>query len=186
VTWPVGPSLFIQPTDLSVVATGSECEITIKDVVKGKNGNAIDPDSVGGGGKYKWKIADLALLGTDPVGDPTAPDTITPDAPLVVTFNAFIDAASITPAKVSIVEANPDCTPKTGGAVNTAVIVADQADPTSVDISTNKATAGNAWVDGTTYLVTFVDGSTASDVAGGTAPLPGSADLTICFTASST
>src|SRR5262249_16893600 len=155
-----------------------------KDVVKGKNGNPVDPDSVGGGGKYKWKIAPLTLLGTDPVGDPMDPDTITPDAPLVVSFNAFIDAASITAAKVSIVEANAaDCTPAVGGAANTAVVALDQADPTSVDISTSLATAGNAWVDGKTYLVTFVDGSQAADVAGGIGDLPGSADLTVCFTA---
>jgi hypothetical protein len=185
VTYPLGPSIRFQPTDLSVIPTGAMCEITIKDVVKGKNGNPIDPDSVGGGGKFQWKLADLTLLGTDPVGDPTAPDIITPDAPLVVTFNGFIDPASITPAKVSIVEANPDCTPVTGGPANVAVIAADQADPTSVDISTSLATAGNAWVDGKNYLVTFVDGSTASDVAGGTGALPGAADLTICFSASS-
>jgi hypothetical protein len=182
VTWPVGPSLFLQPTDLSVVATSSECEITVKDVVKGKNGNPIDPDSVGGGGKYHWKIAELALLGTDPVGDPTAPDTIDPAAPLIVTFNAFIDPTSIAPAEVSIVEANPDCTPKTGGPANAAVVVADPADPTSVDISTSLATAGNAWKAATSYLVTFAAGAQAADVAGGSSALPDAAALTICFT----
>jgi len=44
-TWPVGPSLFIQPLDSSGIATGSSCEVSIKDIVKDKDGNSVPATS---------------------------------------------------------------------------------------------------------------------------------------------
>ena len=183
VTWPLGPSLFLQATDLTTVATGSECEITIKDVVKGKNGNPIDPDSVGGGGKFKWKIAPLALLATDPVGDPTAPDTIAVDSPVIVTFNGFIKDTSIDPTKVKITTAMANCTPIATGPVLKALVVGDAMDPTSVDITlADNMMKPIPWVTGTTYVITFAAGATATDVAGGPIDLAATG-LTVCFSA---
>jgi hypothetical protein len=192
-TWPVGPSLFIAPDDTSMIAAGTECQVSLKpDVVADKDGNHVPADQLG---PYKFKIADLKLASTDPAAptDPTKPSTISPAAPLIVTFNATVNVtvelAGLSPAEVTILSSVTSCTDTTGGVAATAKIgkhlvgPADQksVDPTSIEISDAAGTAGNAWLASTTYVITFAAGADVKDLAGATATLPAAKDLTICF-----
>ncbi|HEU4729698.1 MAG TPA: Ig-like domain-containing protein [Kofleriaceae bacterium] len=188
VTWPVGPSLFIAPTDTSTVAAGSECEVSIKpDVIADKDGEHVPAAQLG---PYKFKISDLALVSTTPAApkDPTMPPKIDPTSPLVVTFNATIDAATL-PASAVVLQQATDCT----GAGATPAIAATKLDPddeTSIDISDAAGTVNptmddpnhrDPWVHDTTYIVTFVPGTVVKDLAGATFTLPAADKLSICF-----
>jgi hypothetical protein len=181
-TWEVGPSLFIAPSDTSMVAAGTECQVSIKaDKVVDKDGNRVPADQLG---PYKFKIADLQLVSTTPAvpSDATKPETISPTAPLLVTFNATIDPASLVAGEVSIRSGLTSCA-DAAGLPSVAVIKLDAKDPTSLDISDQAGTAANtmnAWLPSTTYVITFV-GADVKDLAGATAPLPEADKLSICF-----
>jgi hypothetical protein len=190
-SWPPGPSLFIQPSDSSTIPTGSECQVTIKpDVVVDKDGIKVPMTELG---PYPFKIAELAIASTEPsAADLTSatfkPEKIAPDAPLVVTFNAFLDRATLDPTKV-VAFAVDDCkAPTTMIPVVTVITThevgvdaAKHVDQQSVEITDAAAAADAAWVPGTTYLISF-DG-TVKDQAGGVGTLPSADDLTVCFTA---
>jgi len=181
-TWPLGPSLFVAPLDLTSIATGSECTIEVKDVVLDKQGNKVPADQRGTGGTYKWKVADLAFAGSTPApADPGMEEEITNDAPLVLTFNGFIDAASLDPAtEITILEV-ADCTATTG--VAKVAKVEQDGDGVSIDVSLNApAVVGDAWNVNKAYLITFSDTNVVTDLAGGPGALPGAADFTLCFT----
>lgn len=174
VTWPLGPSLFIQPVDHSTVATGSTCSVEIKNTVVDKQG-----ESVPAGGTFEWNVEALAFAGTSPAeAAPGEEEAIAVDAPVIVSFNAFIDAATLAPAEVEIREgaaADTDCANVTAnGTVRAAVVAADAADPLSLNISI----AGN-WVAGRMYAVTFLANEVA-DLAGGPGSIP---ESTVCFLA---
>jgi hypothetical protein len=173
VTWPVGPSLFIQPTALQDIPTGAECVLTINDSVVDKDGNKV-PTGQAADPNYKWQVAALELTATDPAapapGDP-APAIAAADGVVALTFNGFIDAASLDPAEVSIKE-GADCTAAATGTTKTPA-VADAGDGQSVVISTN-------WVAGKAYVVTFNAGAAVADLAGGALTLT---PLDLCVTA---
>jgi hypothetical protein len=188
-TWPVGPSLFVAPNDTSTIAAGSECQIALKaDVVADKDGQHIPADQLG---PYKFKIADLTLASTSPAApdDPTKPETISPASALVATFNATIDVASLAAGEVTMnIVASCDATPSVPG--QTVLIKKDANDPTSIDISdaagpanptTDDPANHDAWVHGSTYLITFAAGADVKDLAGATATLPAADKLSICF-----
>ncbi|MEJ7598068.1 MAG: hypothetical protein WKG01_09190 [Kofleriaceae bacterium] len=172
VSWPVGPSLVVTPLDPSVVATGAECEISITPGPSGKEltdkeGNPVPASQRG---PFSFQISALAFAGTDPESPAPnkPPSTIDPGAPLLVFFNSFIDAASLTPAEVEILEV-ADCAATTGTA-RTAVIAANADDPTALEISmTPTVPTGLAWTPEKFYLVTFSDDAEVTDLAGGTA-----------------
>ena len=178
-TWPLGPSLFIQPNDTSTVATGSECQVTIKsDVAADKDGNNVPAAELG---PYKFKIAPLALLSEDPAQpkDLTKPATIDASKPLVLTFNAAMDVTSLDPTKVTIVDA-VDCNSAASGTTHPAKVVADADSNQAIDVQDSGAAGTDAWLHGKTYIVTFPAGITVKDAGGGA----GSFDiskLTICF-----
>jgi hypothetical protein len=196
VTWPVGPSLFIAPDDTSMIPAGSECEISLMpDVVTDKDKQRVPAEQLG---PYKFKIADLALASTTPAAlDPTkAPPDMAPkidaSAPLVVTFNATIDPATLPAAAVTMQQV-ADCkgtalaTPPAAPVPQTKL---DPHDKTSIDISdangplnptTDDPTNHDAWVHGATYLVTFAASTVVKDLAGATLTLPAPDKLTICF-----
>ncbi|HET7501082.1 MAG TPA: Ig-like domain-containing protein [Kofleriaceae bacterium] len=193
VTWPVGPSLFIAPTDTSTIPAGTECEVTIKpDVVADKDGEHVPDDQLG---PYKFKIADLAVASTtpaaleDPTMPPDMPAKIDATSPLVITFNATIDPATL-PASAVTMRQVKDCTgtPLDTPATPVPLTKLDPDDKTSIDISDANGPANpttddpnnhDAWVHGATYIVTFVTGTVVKDLAGATLSLPD--DLTICF-----
>jgi hypothetical protein len=194
-TWPVGPSLFVTPDDTSKIAAGTECQVTLQpDVVTDKDGNHVPADQLG---PYKFKIADLVLVSTDPAApkDPDKPSTINPAAPLIVTFNATVEVTSLSPAEVTMLSGVKSCTDTTGGVASTVEIAehrVDSKDPTSVDktlIEISDAAGApataekpkNAWLVSTTYVITFAAGADVKDLAGAMATLPDAAKLTICF-----
>lgn len=185
VTWPVGPSLVVIPDDTSTVATGSSCKIVLKKgIAVDKDGNSVPDDQLGTEGQYNWKIEALALLGTTPEADPDPTDpnmtaAQDPTAPAIISFNAPIDASSLTASEV-ILEQVTACDAATGVA-KVAAITADMDDAGSIDIADSTATGGNAFAPNKIYRLTFAAGANVTDLAGGPADLPGASDLTLCF-----
>ncbi len=89
VTFPLGPSLFISPKPEELVfPTGSSCSLTIDPVkVTDKDNNPVPSDDL----VTNFKIADLALIATDP----TEAITIAPTAGVAAAafvFNANLDS----------------------------------------------------------------------------------------------
>ncbi|HEY4239681.1 MAG TPA: hypothetical protein VGM88_07695 [Kofleriaceae bacterium] len=179
-TWPLGPSLRIQPLDsaLPLIATGSECSISINGNVKDKDGNPVPSDETG---PFKFYMASMELLdqSPEPPDDPTNPDTVDPAAPIQLEFNAFPDAASLTPANVSLTVVN-NCTDMTVISTSVPVIAVDADDSTVLDISDAAAASGDALQAGVTYSLSFAAGTSVND----SAATPGSVDIsdvTTCF-----
>jgi hypothetical protein len=179
VTWPLGPSLFIQPLDSATVATDSDCEVTVKpDVAADKDGNHVPTAELG---PYKFKIAPLALLAQDPSPpkDLTKPSTIDAGKPLVLTFNATMDVTSLAPGQVTIVDA-ADCNGTAPVVTHTAVIGMDADSDQAIDVSDSSATGADAWQHAKTYIITFPAGIDVKDAAGGGGHFD-TTKLTICF-----
>jgi len=183
VTWPVGPSLVISPTDRTAVATGSACTVSIKDLVVDKAGNSVPAAQRGDGGEYAFTLASLALTATDPSpaemagGEPT----IVPESPVALTFNAFVDPATLTAAEVIITEhAMADCSDVGTAVVDGNKVIAEDAGTILLSVS-NGGGAGLAFKPLTNYSITFADTNAIADRAGGPGALPGAADFTLCF-----
>jgi len=190
-TWALGPSLRINPTDPDAVPSGATCTVGLKpDKVFDKQGIGVPTNQLADPG-YTFKIADLTLTATDPAApaaltDPTKIDEISVTAPLAITFNAAIDAASLSPSEVTILEVTA-CTATVGVPV-VAKIAANAKDKFSIDISDSTATStdGKAvWNAGKTYLITFAADAEVSDRGGATFALADAGDdlkKPICFT----
>lgn len=75
VTWPLGPSLVIQPNAPKTVATGKACRITINENVVDKSGNKVPATQRG---PFPFKIAEPTILATDPTdsGDEAEPAAV--------------------------------------------------------------------------------------------------------------
>ncbi|MBX3161098.1 MAG: hypothetical protein KF773_34375 [Deltaproteobacteria bacterium] len=203
VTWPLGPSLFIQPADLSTVATSSECTLEIRDIVRDKTGESVPMASRTG---YSWNIAPLELTASAPAPaeEPGDEEEITPDAPLVLTFNGFINAASLAAAEVTIKEAplagdgSADCAAAAAATrvADGQIAIGPDGDGLSINVNIRNAAvacpgamAGDppvacAWNPERTYLIEFAPGNEVADQAGGTASLPEAAAYSLCFTTS--
>jgi len=185
-TWPLGPSLFIQPVDFSAVATGSTCNVTINDNVTDKEGNKV-PDDQRGGDIYSWTVESLQFLESSPAVEPAGmEDTITPDSPLALSFNAFIDASTLGAGEVTIKEApGMDCAAAAAGVAKPAVIT--QLDPQTIGIGItpaagcSTATVDCVWNPNKTYVIEFSADNAVTDLAGGPATLPGASDFSLCF-----
>ena len=89
ISYPVGPSLVIIPTDPTVIATGSECTVTVKSNVTDKDGEQVPVDQVG---PYKFRVGQIEVLVIDPA-DGGSQDPIA--AGVDVTFNSAVTAASL-------------------------------------------------------------------------------------------
>ncbi len=92
ISYPLGPSLVITPLDPSVIATTSECFVTIKDSVHDKDGEQVPADQRGTtANPYKFKLAPIMVTAISP-GDSSTPAALNPaDAGVDVTFNASVD-----------------------------------------------------------------------------------------------
>ncbi|CAN5551059.1 hypothetical protein BH11MYX1_BH11MYX1_30910 [soil metagenome] len=94
ISYPLGPSLVIIPSDPTVIATGAECSVTLKDNIHDKEGNQVPADQRGTAAvPYKFKIAPIQVVALTPA-DGDAVDPI--DAGVDVTFNAPVTKASLT------------------------------------------------------------------------------------------
>src|SRR5580698_4353221 len=84
VSYPLGPSLVVQPADPTLVATGSMCQITLKNTIKDKDENPVPTDQLG---PYTWTIGTVAVTAIAPADmSPVDPAAAGAD----VTFNAAI------------------------------------------------------------------------------------------------
>ena len=90
VTWPVGPSLVVRPVDPTVIAVDSECQLTLKDTIRDKSGEAIPADQRG---PFKFRLAPIEIIDIFP-GDGSAVDPENDGADL--TFNVEVDSSDLT------------------------------------------------------------------------------------------
>ncbi len=175
VTWPLGPSLFIRPVDSSSVATSANCTVEVRDTVTDKGGIAVPADQRG---PFEFSIAGLEFTGSAPAeAAPGEEEVITTDAPVVVSFNAFIDASTLDANEFEIREGAAgelDCAVVAAtGALRAGAVTVDPADPQSLNI----ALSTGDWIADRLYAVTFLANEVA-DVAGGTGSIP---EFTLCF-----
>ncbi len=95
VTWPLGPSLVVFPTDYTTIATGATCSVELKASIVDKAGNAV-PEAQRG--PFAFQLGDLAIIAIAP--DPDS--TVAADTAVVVEFNQAVADGSLTPAEVEI------------------------------------------------------------------------------------
>jgi hypothetical protein len=182
-TWPLGPSLFIQPLDDSTIPAGAECNLMIKsDVAADKDGEHVPAAQLG---PYTFKIAPMAFVSTDPAPlakGVTKPAAVAPEDPVLVSFNTRVDPASLTAAEVEIRQvANGNCAD--AGTVVTPTIDAADKDPTSIAIGVEGAPDDAAFLPETTYVIKFLSASVSQAMVNGvSADVPAADKLTLCFT----
>jgi hypothetical protein len=165
-TFPVGPSLVVQP-DASAVPTGTACTLTIGSVVVDKSG-----EPVGSGadiGTFSISVAPLTLLYSDPedaedVGDRAVLD---PDGAIAFVFNANLDDTSVDAADFEIVDG-------TG-----TVVASDFAVDAYNDATDAIYVFGAADLADGQYTARLKSGASFSELNGGTATL--SADFDVRF-----
>ncbi len=106
-TFPLGPSLYIAPNlDELVFPTGTECTLSIGDVVVDKTGNAVPADQR----DLDLQIADLALLFTEPADADAVGDraVLGPDEAIAFVFNTYLDDATIAATEVVVLDGDGD------------------------------------------------------------------------------
>lgn len=92
ITWPLGPSLVIKPNDPTLVATSSECQVTILDAVTDKQGETVASDQRG---PYKFKVAPIQVLSVAPEDGDTVTGTSIWFDNIYVQFNTTVDQSSL-------------------------------------------------------------------------------------------
>jgi hypothetical protein len=114
-TWPLGPSLVIKPNDPTLVATSSQCEVTINDNVRDKSGNPVPSDQRG---PYRFQIAPIEVLAIEPADDPDGKRPVDPFVVydgVYVQFNTFVDRTSFCDEGTGGNECEFSFTPDEGG-----------------------------------------------------------------------
>jgi Bacterial Ig-like domain len=148
-SYPAGPRLVAQGADF--VATGSECEVALRDgVVVDKDGEAVPSDQLG---PYAFVIAPLSVAATTPAD---MDEGVTSDSTIDVAFNAPIDFDT----------AGTRITVSTGGtpiAGAFSVFVDPDTEEESPEIIT--FTPDSPLAPNTSYTIEVADGIT--DIAGG-------------------
>lgn len=112
-TWPVGPSIVVKPNDPTLVATDTQCEITINENVVDKNGNPVDAAQRG---PYKFRIAPVEVLEIDPSDGATVDAALPYVDGVYVMFNTFVDPDSFCDEGTGMDECEFEFTPDAGGA----------------------------------------------------------------------
>ena len=146
VTWPLGPSILIQPSNY--VAAGSTCTVTLTQNITNKLEQPVPTDELG---PYKFDVGDLALIGAAPTGDPAVDAAV---ANVTLSFNGEPVAESFTNFNFTTCDTStpPVCTPTDVGA-------SVAGDGESLVISGTFAPATN-------YEFTIPMGSTVDDIGG--------------------
>jgi hypothetical protein len=148
-SYPPGPSLVVTPVDF--IATGSPCEISIRDgEVTDKDGEAVPTDQLG---PYEFTIAALGVTTSSPAD---ASEGVAVDSIVEIGFNAPIDIDSVA-GRVVLTAGDTDV----GGTLDY------KQDPETEEITDTiiAFTPDAPLAAGTSYTVTVVDGIT--DIAGG-------------------
>jgi hypothetical protein len=157
-TFPLGPSLVIVPASIDVAA-GTQCTITMTDVVHDRSGNPVDPAQA----DVDFTIAALDLVGTSPedAEDEGDREVLDPDgAEVDFAFNAFIDEASIDPTDFELRNLDTDAVVAASAAVadgdvgGDAISITPDADlPAGNYVARLKANAEFAEVNGGTITL---------------------------------
>ena len=189
-TWPVGPSLFIQPDDSTTVPTNAACTVTINPgICLNKAGNDVPKDQLG---PYTFAVAPIAMLAVTPAAGESATDPTTAPldstTPIVFTFNDDIDPTSFTKSDVNLFKnVGADCTGGTqlsGSDVGLfqqtdGMTPPNVVDPTSIEIydlsagsginpdPADPTQTGILFTPGVNYRVEIPATATVSDIAGG-------------------
>lgn len=69
-SWPPGPDLFITPLSAVGVQTGANCELSLKDIIHNKKGEAVPTDQR----QFTFKIAPMRLRFSDPAPSASTQD----------------------------------------------------------------------------------------------------------------
>jgi hypothetical protein len=192
-TWPVGPSIEVQPVDTKKVPANAVCELTLrKGTIRDKDG--VSP-ALAQLGPYRFQIAPISLL--VPYGQAAVPYGTTGTLPILgsgnpafrINFNHYLDPASFDANDVRVfrdASENDPSTPLTecGGGTEVPAKVASVAVPanqvasipSAMTIADASAVDGD-WATATTYRVE-IGGHPVSDLAGGTNVLD---RYTLCF-----
>jgi hypothetical protein len=182
VTWPLGPSLYIQPLDDSTIPAGADCNLMIKaDVAADKDGEHVPTAQLG---PYTFKIAPMEFVSTSPAPprDPTKPGAVAPEDPVLVSFNTRVDPASLAATEVEIRQVAKDNCADAGTVVVPTITGADK-DPTSIAIGVVGAPTDAAFLPETTYVIKFLSASVSQAMVNGvSAAVPAADKLTLCFT----
>jgi hypothetical protein len=98
ITWPLGPSIVIKPNDPTLIATSSNCQVTINDNVVDKSGTPVEASQRG---PYKFGVAPIKLIAIDPPDDPEYDDPV-PATQIYfdnfyLQFNTAVDVSSLCP-----------------------------------------------------------------------------------------
>jgi hypothetical protein len=89
VTWPVGPSLVIQPLDPTIVPVESMCQVTLKESIKDKDGNSIKGRDIQ---PFEFSLAPVSVIAVSP-GEG---DAVNPTAGGVeLAFNVEVDGSAV-------------------------------------------------------------------------------------------
>ncbi len=196
-SWPLGPALFIKPLRADSVPTGTNCEISLRNNVTGKKGEAVastDP------AKFLFDVAKFKFLASNPKGSDEAVelDSLTE---VEFTFNANVaKTGTVDPTLINLVSkpnlANdmPDNTvcatgpARTGEVAETAyayaggrtMFIGDEGAPlTPMQPPPPMDPTYYSFQLGRTYRLEFKAGAIATAKAGGTAPV--AVAKPICF-----
>lgn len=152
VTFPVGPSIYALP-DLSATAfpTGTPCNVTIKDSVVDKDNIAVDTAQR----SIDFKLADLALVGTDPVDGNGS--IVPPTGAAAFLFNAPLDDSSLD------VATEVELTTAAGAAVDYDAVIDDG----NASLDAIYVFTVDTWRPGD-YIAKIKPGASFSEVNGGT------------------
>ncbi|HMG24315.1 MAG TPA: hypothetical protein VK607_23430 [Kofleriaceae bacterium] len=209
-SWPLGPSLFIEPLDPTSVPVGSLCTIRLGDDIHSKTGQAVPDDQR----DYQFQLAAMALRFSEPAPDDKNDGSISlgVDTPVDFFFTAPLEKGNevttgkdkITLSKLPPAEVNITFGPNKDGEADPAVCdgsAGAPVDPTKVrtyllgttltttqlvlriDLGDPTSAAPEAgWEPDSTYRLQFVDGATVEPLQhGDPAELPGASDYTLCF-----
>ncbi|MEO7735189.1 MAG: hypothetical protein ABIY55_29815 [Kofleriaceae bacterium] len=189
ISWPVGPSLFIQPLSATSVATGATCTVTIRDKVHNKAGASVPSDQR----TYTFRIGAMALRFSAP--DPAAGDpgaiALDPDAPVALFWTAPFSTVPV--ASAIHVFAAPNLGADTGDGTpdlsvcdaggtelpEADIVAAVRAPDPAADPTTTAATTAlvmelglasadpHRWAPRTTYRIEIDAGATVTPAQGG-------------------
>lgn len=155
-TFPLGPSLYIVPDDLT--ASGIDCTLTINASVVDKDGNPVATGAQLN--TFTISVDPIAVLETDPADAEVVDDRaeLGPDDPVTFVFNAYIDEASFGAGDWELRNLDTN-------AVVPATATADPMDPSLVYLAPDASLpAGN-------YSASLLAGATLTDVFGGSATI---------------
>jgi hypothetical protein len=127
VTWPVGPSLVIKQIGDVIVPTNADCEVTIKDFVKDKQGIQVPVDQRG---PFKFKVSGIKPL----LVDPSDESEVTVDALWFGNFyHQFNTTVAAPPADTDFaITPEPGFCATSGRACVVTATHCDTADPTDL------------------------------------------------------